>query len=118
MEGLRTEGAVCCQILQRRSLTGESGLTDVLSLGTEDVDVHGREDVRVDDALFSSGLFHAGVDGVGVPVGPEQSVLVQGEGERVRQLPFNHHLPETHHIVHTHCSLMYLSTCLVYLYFN
>lgn len=73
-----------------------SELTDLLSLGAEDVDVHGGEDVGVDDALFCSGLLPAGVDGVGVPVGPEQSVLVQGEGERVRQLSFNHHLPETH----------------------
>lgn len=61
-----------------------SELTRVLSLGAEDVDVHRREDVRVDDALLGSGVFAARVDGVGVPVGPEQRVLVQREGERVR----------------------------------
>lgn len=72
-----------------------SELTRVLSLGAEDVDVHRREDVRVDDALLGSGVFAARVDGVGVPVGPEQRVLVQREGERVRQLPFDHHLPES-----------------------
>lgn len=61
--------------------------------------VHGGEDVGVDDALLSARLLPAGVDGVGVPVGPEQGVLIQGEGEGVRQLPFNHHLSEN---THTH----------------
>lgn len=36
-----------------------SGLTGVLSLGAEDVDVHGREDVGVDDTLATSRLLPA-----------------------------------------------------------
>ena len=50
----------------------------------------------MDDSLLVSGLLSTGVDGVGVPVGPEQSVLVQGESEGVGQLSLHHHLPETH----------------------
>lgn len=76
-----------------------SGLTGGLSLGAEDVDVHGREDVGVDNTLATSCLLSAWVDGVGGPVSPEERVLKQSEGKRVRQLTFNHHLPEnTQHV--------------------
>lgn len=70
-----------------------------MSLGAEDVDVHGREDVGVDDPLSAAVLFPTGVDGVRVPVGPEERVLVEGESEGVRELTLHHHLPVN---THTH----------------
>lgn len=48
----------------------------------------------MDNAFFGSSLLLTGVDRVCVPVSPEQSVFIQGEGEGVRQLSFHHHLPE------------------------
>lgn len=57
------------------------------------MDVHGGEDVRVDHSLLRPAVLAAGVDGVGVPVGPEQGVTVQRQGKGVGQLAFHHHLP-------------------------
>lgn len=68
-------------------------LTDRLSPGAEHVDVHGGENVGVHSALAPPRLLGAGVDGVGVPVGPEERRLEQRECEGVRKLVFNHHLP-------------------------
>lgn len=61
--------------------------------------VHGGEDVGVDLAAVFSRVFVAGVDGVRVPVRPEERVLVQRQRERVRQRALHHHLPEN---THTH----------------
>ena len=57
------------------------------------MDVHGREDVRVDLAAVLARLLAAGVDGVGVPVCPEEGVLVQGQGERVGEVSLDDRLP-------------------------
>ena len=55
--------------------------------------IHGREDVRVDFLPILPGLFLTRVDGMGVPVGPEESLLVQRQSEGVREVSLNHHLP-------------------------
>lgn len=57
------------------------------------MDIHGGEDVRVDNSLLPPTVLAARVDGVGIPVGPEQGVAIQRQGEGVGQLALHYHLP-------------------------
>lgn len=57
------------------------------------VEVHWGEDVGVDLTPVLARPLVARVDGVRVPVSPEERVFVEREGKGVRQRAFDHHLP-------------------------
>ena len=65
-------------------------LTRSLSFGAVHLKVHGRDTVSLDSDRDAGTVLQDGVDRIGGPIGPVDSVTVQRDGERVLEADTRH----------------------------